>query len=59
MDVSEGGEKRPNFSAIGPNNSNLIKMPSNGAASKPGDIRKLVIKNFKGKQNKCMRQECQ
>lgn len=51
MDVSEGGDKRPNFSAIAPNNSNLIKMPSNGAASKPGDIRKLVIKNFKGQCN--------
>lgn len=59
MDVSEGGEKRPNFSAIGPNNSNLIKMPSNGASSKPGDIRKLVIKNFKGKHNKYMRRGCQ
>lgn len=45
MEVSEGVEKRPNFSALGQNNS-ISKTPS--TTSKPGDIRKLIIKNFKG-----------
>lgn len=48
MEVGESGEKRPNFSAISSNNGPLIKLPTN-SSSKPSDIRKLVIKNFKGK----------
>lgn len=47
MEVGESGEKRPNFSAISSNNGPLIKLPTN-SSSKPSDIRKLVIKNFKG-----------
>lgn len=46
MEVDDSGEKRPNFSAIN-SNGPLIKMPTN-SSSKPSDIRKLVIKNFKG-----------
>lgn len=45
MDVSHSDEKRPNFSALGSNNGASGKLPTN-SASKPGDIRKLVIKNF-------------
>lgn len=44
--------KRANFSVLGSTNGSIIKMPSanaNTAASKPGDIKKLVIKNFKCK----------
>ncbi|XP_031622090.1 cullin-4B [Contarinia nasturtii] len=48
MEVGESGEKRPNFSAISSNNGPLIKLPTN-SSSKPSDIRKLVIKNFKVK----------
>lgn len=48
MEVGENGEKRPNFSALSSNNGSLIKLPTN-SSSKPSDIRKLVIKNFKGK----------
>lgn len=40
-------EKRPNFSAIGTANVSIAKTPTSTA--KPGDIRKLVIKNFKCK----------
>ena len=48
IDHSEnGGGKRPNFSALGNLNLSITKTPSN--TSKPGDIRKLVIKNFKCK----------
>lgn len=50
MEVGESGEKRPNFSAISSNNGPLIKLPTN-SSSKPSDIRKLVIKNFKGTSN--------
>lgn len=47
MEVNDSGEKRPNFSAINSNNGPLMKLPTN-STSKPNDIRKLVIKNFKG-----------
>lgn len=41
-------EKRANFSALGPNtNGAHLKLASNIA--KPGDIKKLTIKNFKCK----------
>lgn len=40
-------EKRPNFSAIGTPSVSIAKTPTSTA--KPGDIRKLVIKNFKCK----------
>lgn len=42
----QDGMKRPNFSAISNSNVSITKTPTN--TSKPGDIRKLVIKNFKG-----------
>lgn len=42
-------EKRANFSALGNINGALHKMPSANAATKPGDIKKLTIKNFKSK----------
>lgn len=45
MDVSPTEEKRPNFSALSNSNGASNKMPTN-SASKPGDIRKLIIKNF-------------
>lgn len=52
-EMSTSSEKRANFSSvIGGNNANgalVNKMPSTGAAPKPGDIKKLVIKNFKRK----------
>lgn len=48
MDESQSDEKRPNFSALGSNNGASVKIPTNSAA-KPGDVRKLVIKNFKAK----------
>lgn len=45
------GQLRPNFSALGATNSiavTVVKTPTNmTTAAKPGDIRKLVIKNFK------------
>lgn len=52
MNMSEGdgggGERRLNFSAVSSGaNGSVLKMPTN-SSSKPGDIRKLVIKNFKG-----------
>lgn len=48
MSEGDGGERRLNFSAVGTGaNGSVLKMPTN-SASKPGDIRKLVIKNFKG-----------
>lgn len=50
MELSESGDKRPNFSALTPNtNATIVKMPINGL-SKPGDVKKLIIKNFKGKK---------
>lgn len=58
MEVGESGEKRPNFSAISSNNGPLIKLPTN-SSSKPSDIRKLVIKNFKGKFPKAMKKKKQ
>lgn len=43
-----GNGKRANFSALGPNtNGSNLKLASN--ISKPGDIKKLTIKNFKCK----------
>ncbi|XP_059613495.1 cullin-4A [Phlebotomus argentipes] len=42
-------EKRANFSALGNSNGALLKLPSSNLAAKPGDIKKLVIKNFKSK----------
>lgn len=47
MEVDESGDKRPNFSAISNNSSSLNKLPTN-SPSIQSDIRKLVIKNFKG-----------
>lgn len=51
MDGADG--PRQNFSALGSTNSNVInvaKTPNSATtAAKPGDIRKLVIKNFKSK----------
>lgn len=42
--------KRANFSVLGSTNGSIIKMPSaNPNQAKPGDIKKLVIKNFKCK----------
>lgn len=43
--------KRANFSVLGSTNGSIIKMPSANAnnTAKPGDIKKLVIKNFKCK----------
>lgn len=49
---SSNKKQRPNFSAVnnsnGPTATSVMKMPSTNP-SKPGDIRKLVIKNFKSK----------
>lgn len=44
-------EKRANFSALGntTNGALINKMPSSNPTTKPGDIKKLVIKNFKSK----------
>lgn len=42
-------QKRPNFSSFPSNGSGGIKSISGLSASKPGDIKKLVIKNFKAK----------
>uniref|UniRef100_U5ERJ8 Cullin-4A n=1 Tax=Corethrella appendiculata TaxID=1370023 RepID=U5ERJ8_9DIPT len=39
--------KRANFSQL--NNGPVIKMSTNSATGKPGDIKKIVIKNFKSK----------
>jgi len=49
-DTSMAGERRANFSALCTSNSGSTKVPVNNS-SKPGDIRKLVIKNFKSKFN--------
>lgn len=49
-DISMAGERRANFSALCTANSGTVKIPVNNS-SKPGDIRKLVIKNFKSKFN--------
>lgn len=48
-DINMAGERRANFSALTAN-SPSTKVPVNNS-SKPGDIRKLVIKNFKSKFN--------
>lgn len=49
-DINMAGERRANFSALCTVNSGSTKIPVNNS-SKPGDIRKLVIKNFKCKFN--------
>lgn len=49
-DINMAGERRANFSALCTANSGSTKIPVNNS-SKPGDIRKLVIKNFKSKFN--------
>lgn len=49
-DINMAGERRANFSALCTANSGSTKVPVNNS-SKPGDIRKLVIKNFKSKFN--------
>lgn len=46
-DINMAGERRANFSALTANSAST-KVPVNNS-SKPGDIRKLVIKNFKTK----------
>lgn len=50
--MADNGKKRPNFSAVSNNTGPPIKLPTNGS-SKPNDIRKLVIKNFKGMYDLC------
>lgn len=47
MSVSEhqASDRRPNFSAV---NGGVLKTSAT-IASKPGDIKKIVIKNFKSK----------
>lgn len=47
-DISMVGERRANFSALCSSISGSMKAPVNNS-SKPGDIKKLVIKNFKSK----------
>lgn len=47
-DTSMASERRANFSALYNANSGSIKIPVINP-SKPGDIKKLVIKNFKSK----------
>lgn len=49
-DINMASERRANFSALCTANSGSTKVPVNNS-SKPGDIRKLVIKNFKSKFN--------
>lgn len=49
-DISMSSEPRANFSALCTANSGSAKIPVN-SASKPGDIKKLVIKNFKSEFN--------
>lgn len=41
-------DKRANFSALNNMNGSTIKLPTNNS-SKPGDIKKIIIKNFKSK----------
>lgn len=46
MSVSEQpGDRRPNFSAV----NGGVKASATIAAAKPGDIKKIIIKNFKSK----------
>lgn len=46
---NSGTKKRPNFSAMATNPGGGIKTVSGMGNTKPGDIKKLVIKNFKVK----------
>lgn len=49
MNLTEHDRKRANFSALSNTNGAVIKMTTNAGTGKPGDIKKIVIKNFKGK----------
>lgn len=43
-------QKRANFSALNSNPNGMNKNSTSLLASKPGSAKKLIIKNFKGKQ---------
>uniref|UniRef100_A0A8D8NJT0 Cullin-4A n=1 Tax=Culex pipiens TaxID=7175 RepID=A0A8D8NJT0_CULPI len=49
MNLAENDRKRANFSALSNTNGAVIKMTTNTGTGKPGDIKKIVIKNFKTK----------
>lgn len=49
MNLTEHDRRRANFSALSNTNGAVIKMTTNAGTGKPGDIKKIVIKNFKGK----------
>lgn len=49
MNLAENDRKRANFSALSNTNGAVIKMTTNTGTGKPGDIKKIVIKNFKSK----------
>lgn len=48
MNMTENDRKRANFSALSNTNGAVIKMTTNTGTGKPGDIKKIVIKNFRG-----------
>lgn len=54
MNMTENDRKRANFSALSNTNGAVIKMTTNAGTGKPGDIKKIVIKNFRG-ENKLFR----
>lgn len=49
MNMTENDRKRANFSALSNTNGAVIKMTTNTGTGKPGDIKKIVIKNFRAK----------
>lgn len=52
-------DKKSNFSSINPNNGAIVRGGS-GSSNAKGDIKKLVIKNFKSKLlNDIAAQRCQ
>lgn len=48
-------EKKPNFSALNPTNGAIVKLNQNSAK---GEIKKIVIKNFKSKCDQIRKLKC-
>ncbi|XP_058053997.1 cullin-4A [Anopheles bellator] len=49
MSHTENDRKRANFSALSNSNGAIIKMTTATGTGKPGDIKKIIIKNFRTK----------
>jgi len=47
--IMEVDEKKSNFSSINPTNGAVLRGGSSGNTNAKGDIKKIVIKNFKSK----------